>query len=321
VPDLSLSSQHPKRAFIRRAVELEIRLAYHERIYKTLPSEMQDPEAYVISEQAPGAAFEYEDPCKNSFSFAKQSFAEYVHDQKAHPHHEAAQSVLNLFRGRANAEDVIAHLDTLKSQLETSDEGHVNVDSLIRSIAVQSLLNIGSRSFSHLLNGIERYLALLRSLASGTLSSSSGRSYTEAKNDILSAVASFWRNNRQIVGIVFDKLMQYQIVDPTDVVGWTFINGSVVGGVREVGVPLSLSTFEWDLLKGALDKANGRVIIARRKIATLRKEDDDARARAKAKQGMEVDGETKPGMCEKIVISHVFKKVLISFFCLVSVRP
>lgn len=214
----------------------------------------------------------------------------------AHPHHEAAQSVLNLFRGRANAEDVIAHLDTLKSQLETSDEGHINLDSLVRSIAVQSLLNIGSRSFSHLLNGIERYLALLRNLASGGISSSGGYGNTEAKNDILTAAASFWRNNRQMVAIVFDKLMQYQIVDPTDVVGWTFMNGSVVGQLREIEKPLNLSAFEWDLLKAALDKANGRVIIARRKIATLRKEDDDARARAQAKQGMEVDGETKPGV-------------------------
>ncbi|KAF7776434.1 hypothetical protein Agabi119p4_4827 [Agaricus bisporus var. burnettii] len=280
VPDLSLSPQHPKRAFIRRVVELEIRLAYHERILKTLPPEMEDPEAYVISEQAPGAAFEYEDP--------------------SHPHHEAAQTVLNLFRGRANAEDVITHLDTLKSMLEASDEGHMDVDSLVRSIAVQSLLNIGSRSFSHLLNGIERYLALLRSLASGGVSSSGGQGNAEAKSDILTAVASFWRRNRQMVGIVFDKLMQYQIVDPTDVVGWTFANGSIVGGVREPGMPLNLSVFEWDLLKGALDKANGRVIIARRKIATLRKEDDDARARAKAKQGMEVDGEIKPDETDNV---------------------
>jgi nuclear cap-binding protein subunit 1 len=98
-----------------------------------------------------------------------------------------------------------------------------------------------------------------------------------------------------MVGIVFDKLMQYQIVDPTDVIGWTFLNGSVVGQLGEIEKPLFLSAFEWDLLKAALDKANGRVVIARRKIATLRKEDDDARAKAKASQGMEVDGETKPG--------------------------
>lgn len=64
VPDLSLPAQHPKRAFIRRVVEFEIRLAYHERVFKTLPPEMQDPEACVISGQAPAAAFDYEDPCK-----------------------------------------------------------------------------------------------------------------------------------------------------------------------------------------------------------------------------------------------------------------
>ncbi|KAF5363779.1 hypothetical protein D9756_000886 [Leucocoprinus leucothites] len=274
VPDLSLAVQHPKRAFIRRVVEFEIRLAYHDRILKTLPPQMQDPEGFVIPEQAPGPAFEYEDP--------------------SHPHHEAAQSVLNLFRGRANAEDVIAQLDTLKSQLEGSDDGHTNLDSLVRSIAVQSLLNIGSRSFSHLLNGLERYLALLRNLASSGVSSAGGYGNTEAKNDILTAAASFWKHNRQMVGIVFDKLMQYQIVDPTDVIGWTFLNGSFVGQLREIEKPLNLSAFEWDLLRAALDKANGRVVIARRKIATLRKEDDDARAKAKASQEMEVDGDAKP---------------------------
>lgn len=62
VPDLVLTVQHPKRAFMRRAIEFEIRLAYHDRILKTLPESMQDQNAYVISEQAPGPAYEYEDP-------------------------------------------------------------------------------------------------------------------------------------------------------------------------------------------------------------------------------------------------------------------
>jgi len=47
---------------MRRAVEFEIRLAYHDRIMKTLPESMQAPDGYVIAEQAPGPAFEYEDP-------------------------------------------------------------------------------------------------------------------------------------------------------------------------------------------------------------------------------------------------------------------
>ena len=91
-----------------------------------------------------------------------------------------------------------------------------------------------------------------------------------------------------MVGIVFDKLMQYQIVEPADVVAWVFSHNA--GGLN------------WDLLHSAIDKANGRVVVARRRVITLRKEDDDAHARAKANAngdadaaGMEVDAETMHG--------------------------
>lgn len=221
----------------------------------------------------------------------------------ANPHHEAAQSVLNLLKGRAKPEEIIGRLDTLKNTLESSDSTP-NVDTILRSIAIQSLLNIGSRSFSHLLNAIERYLPLLRSLVNGGISGSGIGSNAEAKFDILTAAAAFWKYNRQMVNIVFDKLMQYQIVDPTDVVAWTFTNVSSSEHLSGMG-PLSLSAFEWDLLKGALDKANGRVMIARRKVASVRKEEDETRAKAKASgggvdvSGMEADvdanGDVKAG--------------------------
>jgi nuclear cap-binding protein subunit 1 len=98
-----------------------------------------------------------------------------------------------------------------------------------------------------------------------------------------------------MIGIVFDKLMQYQIVDPNDVVAWTFMNRG--GGIKGAG-PLSLSAFEWDLLKGALDKANGRVMIAKKKVKALRREEDDTRAKVKAgdaDNSMEVDVDAKEG--------------------------
>ncbi|KAF9526316.1 MIF4G like-domain-containing protein [Crepidotus variabilis] len=269
IPDLSLTVQHPRRAFMRRAIEFEVRLAYHDRILKTLPETMQVPDAYVIAETAPSPAYEYEDP--------------------ATPHHDAAQAVLNLLRGRARVEDVITHLEALKGTLETNDEA--NVDSLVRSVVVHSLLHIGSRSFSHFLNAIERYLQLLKNLSNGSISNTTNGANVDARADILSNAAAFWKHNRQMVGIVFDKFMQYQIVDPTDVVGWTFTNG--ISGV-ERGGPMSLSAFEWDLLRAALDKANGRVTIAKKKVIALKKEDDDMRARVKAKEeNMEVDVEAK----------------------------
>jgi nuclear cap-binding protein subunit 1 len=152
-------------------------------------------------------------------------------------------------------------------------------DTVIRSIAIQSLLHIGARSFSHFLNAVERYLTVLRSLTGSP----------EAKKHVLELVANFWQRSHQMVGIVFDKLMQYQIVEPADVVGWVFAHSS--------------RGLDWNLLRSAVDKANGRVVVAGRRVTTLRKEDDDAHARAKAKANggvadagtMEVDAETMHG--------------------------
>jgi nuclear cap-binding protein subunit 1 len=259
---------------------------------------MQEEDAHVIAAQAPGPDFEYEEPGRSRPIGDYDIYIELWTFNLVTLHHDAAQSVLNLLRGRAKADEVIAHLDSLKNTIESSD-GDINVDAVVRSIAVQSLLNIGSRSFSHLLNAIERYLPLLRSLASGGIAGTGAGGSAEAKADILTAAAAFWKRNKQMVNIVFDKLMQYQIVDPTDVVAWTFTNVAGEGHPSGMG-PLSLSAFEWDLLKGALDKANGRVMIARRKVAALRKEEDDTRAKAKARGGvdvssMEVDGDAKPG--------------------------
>ena len=202
--------------------------------------------------------------------------------------------MLNLLRGRARPEDVMTHLESIRNTLSETIVGDVSVDTLLRSITVQSLLSIGSRSFSHFLNAIERYLPLLRNLAAGQLSSV-GPSHADARTDIMSAVATVWRRNRHMILIVFDKLMQYQIVDPTDVVAWTFTH---CAEVTEGQAKTTFNAFQWDILKSALDKANGRVMVQRKKVAVLRREADDKAARAIAGESaaMEVDTEAKPGL-------------------------
>ncbi|KZV61795.1 hypothetical protein PENSPDRAFT_592329 [Peniophora sp. CONT] len=257
IDDLTLPPAHPKKTFIRLALEQEIRLSYYDRIVKTLPPQFQEAEAGAIADQAPGPEYDYELPSA--------------------PHYEHAQSVLNQLRARAKPDEVTAVLDTIRDQL--NEEGEANADQVVRTITVQSLLHIGSRSFSHFLNAIERYIALLRGLAAGG-------ERAGAKGDVLNAAARFWHRNPQMVSIVFDKFMQYQIVDPTDCVRWVFAHA-------EHGL-------DWVILKGAIDKANGRVIVARKRIAALRKEEDETRARELATDStnmeatnMEVDAEVK----------------------------
>ena len=275
VPDLALPTHHPKRIFVHRALELEVRLSYYDRVLKTLPQQFQEPSAGAMPDQAPGPSYEYEDPCKSSHScVVSTSCSQFI----AVPHYDAAQSVLTQLRSRTKPEDVLVHLDTLKNNLSETADVNEDPDTVVRAIAIQSLLHIGARSFSHFLNAVERYLVVLRAVSGSP----------EAKIHVLELVSSFWQRSRQMVGIVFDKLMQYQIVEPADVVAWVFAHNA--GGLN------------WDLLRSAVDKANGRVVVARRRVATLRKEDDDAHARAKANANgsaeattMEVDAETMHG--------------------------
>ena len=196
--------------------------------------------------------------------------------------------MLNLIRGRSQISEVLQFAESMRSNLSetvTLADG-ATPDSVVRSITMQTLLQVGSRSFSHFLNAVERYLALLRSLGTDP----------QDKLDFLTAAGSFWRRNDQMISIVFDKLMQYQIVEPTDIIGWCFDNTERKRGKEEIaGTPGVLTCHEWDLVKAALDKAIGRVAIAQNRVQVLRKEEEDAKAKLKAGKvrldddGLEVD--------------------------------
>lgn len=82
MPDLSLSSKHPKRSFIRRAVDYEIRLSYYDRIVKTLPEPMQDPDVLVVPTEAPGPDFEYDDPGLSTTCYSAFSLTHLVHSER-----------------------------------------------------------------------------------------------------------------------------------------------------------------------------------------------------------------------------------------------
>jgi nuclear cap-binding protein subunit 1 len=198
----------------------------------------------------------------------------------AHKYHDAAQSVLDDLRARRDAGDVLAHVRALSAGLVEGGLSTEEADDALRSVSMQALLHVGARSFSHLLNALERYLPLLRALG--------GRA------ELLRATARFWRAHAQMVGVVADKLVQYQVVDPADVVAFVFEEGAGIDAER------------WDLLRGALDKAHGRVARQRRLVAQLRKEDEESRAAAKAKEGaMEVDVDVKPGPCPASLLVRV----------------
>ncbi|QRV87968.1 eukaryotic translation initiation factor 4G [Ceratobasidium sp. AG-Ba] len=244
LPDLELPAHHPKRQLMRRVVDFEIRLSYYDRVVKTLPPPMADPEAGVLPAQAPGPTFAYENP--------------------SHPNFQEAEDLLAMIKGRSKSDEVAAHC----AQLPRSAPA--------QHMVMQALLHVGSRSFSHFLNAVERYLPLLRGDAGPSPDPEKART-------VLHAAGEYWAQNGQMVGIVFDKLMQYQIIEPSDVIQYAFEGEG-------------LSVEKWTLVEAALNKANGRVVGARRRVAALSKEEEDRRARVIANaggMGMDVDGDAQ----------------------------
>ena len=112
-------------------------------------------------------------------------------------------------------------------------------------IAVQCLMLVGSKSFSHFLNVLERYINLLRHLSSSP----------PKRVLLLRAVSRFFAAQSQFNFIVVDKLLQYRVIDPIDIVDWAFGTTSEAGNEKRwsnLGV--------WDILRNTMDKVNNRVV-------------------------------------------------------------
>ncbi|KAJ1925526.1 Nuclear cap-binding protein subunit 1 [Tieghemiomyces parasiticus] len=124
---------------------------------------------------------------------------------------------------------------------------------VVRDVFVQTILYLGSKSFSHMLNVIERYLPLLQRFSTDSA----------AKLHIVEIVNEFWVYNPQFVTIIIDKLLNYRVVDPTAVIAWA-LN------------PLRL-TFEypapfyvWEILRNTVHKIESRIVQIERRLTNQR---------------------------------------------------
>ncbi|WFD35280.1 Nuclear cap-binding protein subunit 1 [Malassezia cuniculi] len=253
-----------QRAFIRRLVELEVRLAYYDRIRDTLPDELLD----VLMP-------------------ADEPTPEFTYARADHPYHAQAMQLHNSVKAKASVQVVEADLHSFEQSIlapdalptdDTASRGLVSSPEdaalVVRDVAMQALLNAGSRSFSHLLNVMERYNDLLRQLSSTP----------SARIALLESTACFWAKSPQWVLIVVDKLLQYRIVEPADVVEYVFApqeSSSTVpfefaADARAYGGTLrDWSSFNWwVLIRLTVEKVVGRVEQLTRRLDTLVREEE-----------------------------------------------
>ncbi|KAN0062429.1 Nuclear cap-binding protein subunit 1 [Thecaphora frezii] len=273
VGDVSLPASHPRSAFVRRTVELEVRLAYYDRIKQTLPDEIQRS---ALAPEEPLPAFTYGD--------------------ESHPYHAQASRLINSIRAKAAAEVIMADFESFKASILPDASGvaggeeeagkvenEQQAEAVVRDIAIQAVLSVGSRSFSHFLNIVERYHGLLRQLSSSP----------RMRMAILCGATRFWARSAQWVNIVIDKLLQYRIVEPADVIEFVFSpptdepapvllgsgdgvahSFSKVPATAAGGLQRDWSSFNWWLIiRLTLKKVNGRVDQLQKRLEDIEREE------------------------------------------------
>ncbi len=268
IPDTSLPSSHPKVVFMKRIVELEVRLAYFDRIKQTLPEEIQ---AVAMGKEEPAPVFTYE--------------------KEDHAYYAQAGRLINSIKAKASAEVILADFETFKQSIFDSSSSTIPVgednagsvanqteaEVVVRDLTIQCVLQVGSRSFSHFLNIVERYHSLLRQLSRSP----------RMRAAILSGAVRFWARSQQWVHIVVDKLLQYRIVEPADVVEFIFSPptdepATIKAGNGDEGREGWVGFNSWTLLRLTLEKVNGRVDQLKKRLEEIQRKEAEELERKEA---------------------------------------
>ena len=200
-----------------------------------------------------------------------------------HAHAAAAASFLRTIRAKAPISETEDELNAFQRALETENNmTPEEAEKVKRDMAVQTILFVGSRSFSHFLNALERYLSLLRNLSSSP----------SARQELLTTVAVFWKRHPQFHLIVLDKLLQYRLVDTRDVITWVFASSEEQPNTR----PKTWSDPDlWAILQITLKSVRKNVEGARLRVEGLGREAEMVGAEEDNKAGGEGDVDAEGG--------------------------
>jgi nuclear cap-binding protein subunit 1 len=171
-------------------------------------------------------------------------------------------------------------------------------------MAIETILQLGSRSFSHFLNATERYLDLLRFLTPDPAS----------RQLLLSGVSSYWKLSQQMQLITIDKYVQYGVLEGLDIVDWVFSEGEGTGAGADEADGWT-DGHKWEILRMCLDKHSGRVASVKRRLRAVERADEAARARRAAdvlekggdvgEEDIEVEGKLVGFACRQKLIEQM----------------
>ncbi|CAK8542726.1 unnamed protein product [Lathyrus sativus] len=231
---LDLPRWAPQRVFVQEVLEREVRLSYWDKVKQSI-------------ENAPG--LEELLPPKGGPNFNLG-----VEDGKENNEHLLSGNLNDMVKGKAPVREIIAWIDesvSLNNSLEVT-----------LKVVIQTLLNIGSKSFTHLITVLERYGQVIAKICPD-----------EDKQIMLIAeISSFWKSNTQMTAIAIDRMMGYRLISNLAIVRWVFSEENIE--------QFHLSDRPWEVLRNAVSKTYNRISDLRKEISSLKRNISSAEAAA-----------------------------------------
>lgn len=254
---LELPKWAPQRVFVQEVLDREVRLSYLDKVKQSIEN---TPALEELLPPKGGPDFRYtsEDGDKTEYTLSTE--------------------LNGMVKGRKTARDIITWL--VESVIPVN-----GVDVALR-VVVQTLLDIGSKSFTHLITVLERYGQVIAKVCPNE----------EAQITLIAEVSSFWKNSAQTTAITIDRMMGYRLISNLAIVKWVFSSSNI---------DLFHTTDRlWEILRNTLNKTYNRISDLRKEISHLKKsvvtaEQNAAKAKAELDAAetklMLVDGEPVVG--------------------------
>ncbi|XP_071507439.1 nuclear cap-binding protein subunit 1-like [Diadema antillarum] len=216
---LNVDLDLPKPKFVMEVLTKCLRLSYHQRIAESVP------ESYApLMPSPPEPVYKY-----------GQEGAESL------PGYTVAQNLTEAIRKRGTPEMI---LDILKETPNPKDvdgmEDETSFNALKIDVFVQTLLHLGSKSFSHSFSALAKFHSVLRQLADTE----------ESQIYVLRVIKDVWQNQPQRISVLVDKLLRTQVISCPAIANWLFS-------------PFMASNFTrmyvWDILHATINTMNKHV--------------------------------------------------------------
>ncbi|XP_076633760.1 nuclear cap-binding protein subunit 1 [Colletes latitarsis] len=241
---LQRDPEHPRPKFIREVLLKALRLSYYQRIRDMMPESYAD-----LIPPPPEPIYKYTSEGASSL-----------------PGTSAAHELVVSIRRKCTLEEVLNVLNTLPGPRENEETNNFN--PLKIDVFVQTLLNLGSKSFSHSFAAIGKFHYVFKVLAETE----------EAQICILRNMYALWKNHYQMMVVLTDKLLKTGIIECSAIANWIFS--------KEMASEFT-KLYIWEILHLTIRKKNKHVT----KLSTELTEAREKLRRAESRSGSSSEDE------------------------------